>query len=104
MLLLPTKIDTGPTALKEALALGLWPVAYDNTGPGEYVRQFQFGTLARDLDATDFAEKLRAVVDERPWRDPARRKALREATQAAFSPQRIWGELRQLYAQICAKA
>ena len=31
--LLPTRIDTGPTALKEALAMGLWPVCYDNSGP-----------------------------------------------------------------------
>src|SRR4030095_1431846 len=57
--LLPTRVDTGPTALKEALALGLWPVCYDNTGPGEYVRQFGFGMLARDLDQQDLTEKLR---------------------------------------------
>ena len=31
--LLPTLMDTGPTALKEALAMGLWPVCYDNSAP-----------------------------------------------------------------------
>src|SRR5262249_54489083 len=34
--LLPTRIDTGPTALKEAMAMGLWPICYDNSGPGHY--------------------------------------------------------------------
>jgi glycosyltransferase involved in cell wall biosynthesis len=45
MFLLPSHMDTGPTALKEALAMGLWPVCYDNSGPAELIRRFQFGSL-----------------------------------------------------------
>jgi glycosyltransferase involved in cell wall biosynthesis len=98
--LLPTRIDTGPTALKEALALGLWPVCYDNTGPGEYVRQFAYGMLARDLDQQDLAEKLRDATESRPWLDPSRRSSLRSATKRIFARERIWGELTALYQEI----
>ena len=98
--LLPTRIDTGPTALKEALALGLWPVCYDNSGPGEYVRQFSYGTLGRDLDLKDLTAKLREAIRSCPWLDPSRRATLRNSTRIAFSRERIWGELSQLYREI----
>jgi glycosyltransferase involved in cell wall biosynthesis len=98
--LLPTRIDTGPTALKEALTLGLWPVCYDNTGPGEYVRKFQFGSLARDLDFPDLTATLKAAVANRPWAVPHLREQLRTATRDAFSPERIWAQLLSLYTEI----
>jgi glycosyltransferase involved in cell wall biosynthesis len=100
--LLPTRVDTGPTALKEALALGLWPVCYDNTGPGEYVRQFAYGMLARDVDQQDLIEKLRDATESRPWLDPSRRSSLRSATKRIFARERIWGELTALYQEICS--
>jgi glycosyltransferase involved in cell wall biosynthesis len=98
--LLPTRIDTGPTALKEALALGLWPVCYDNSGPGEYVRFFQFGSLARDLDQKDLDLKLSAAASVRPWLDPVRRLSLRIATAERFARSRIWGDLVSLYEEV----
>jgi glycosyltransferase involved in cell wall biosynthesis len=101
--LLPTRIDTGPTALKEALALGLWPVCYDNTGPGEYVRKFAFGSLARDLDLADLTATLRSAIETRPWANPQLREKLRAETCAAFSRERIWKELAELYQEICGQ-
>jgi glycosyltransferase involved in cell wall biosynthesis len=100
ILLLPTRIDTGPTALKEALSLGLWPVCYDNTGPREYVRGFDFGSLARDLDCEDLARKVQDAVTAQPWLDAARRAELRAATATKFSRQSVWGNLESLYREI----
>jgi glycosyltransferase involved in cell wall biosynthesis len=100
ILLLPTRIDTGPTALKEALTLGLWPVCYDNTGPGEYVRQFGYGSLARDLDLQDLTAKLQEAVSVRPWLDPERRSSLRFAALSRFSREQVWNSLAALYREV----
>jgi glycosyltransferase involved in cell wall biosynthesis len=100
--LLPTRIDTGPTALKEALALGLWPVCYDNTGPAEYARHFNFGSLARDLDLADLTAQLQGAIRTRPWLDAEKRSALRSATMMRFSRERIWNDLAKLYGEIAS--
>jgi len=100
--LLPTRIDTGPTALKEALTMGLWPVCYDNTGPGEYLRAFRFGSLARDLEPGDLATTLGQALAERPWRDQESRAQLRAATRRLFAPAEIWRQLQDLYRKIGA--
>jgi len=100
--LLPTRIDTGPTALKEAIAMGLWPVCYDNSGPGHYVRQFQFGTLARDLDPSDLAAKLKQVIAAAPWQQPEHRVKIESVIRPQFQRERIWGDLLKLYEHITA--
>jgi glycosyltransferase involved in cell wall biosynthesis len=102
--LLPTRIDTGPTALKEALSMGLWPVCYDNSGPGEYLRSAEFGTLAQDGNYQDLAKKLGEVLQQRPWSDQIRRAAVRQFSEQRFSRDVIWGELIQLYKNIIAAA
>ncbi len=98
--LLPTRIDTGPTALKESLTMGLWPVCYDNSGPGEYVRKFRFGSLARDLDRGALTETLRSAIESKPWSNPHLRTQLKAASQRAFSREEIWPQLQGLYANI----
>jgi glycosyltransferase involved in cell wall biosynthesis len=98
--LLPTRIDTGPTALKEALAMGLWPVCYDNSGPAEYLRSANFGSLARDGDQVDLTRKLSDAIRERPWINESRRSALRRFTHDRFSRTGIWSQLIQLYTEI----
>ena len=98
--LLPTRIDTGPTALKEALALGLWPVCYDNTGPGEYLREFRFGSLACDGDLTDLSRKLLKATETRPWKEGTLREEALTKAHDLFSRERIWRELRALYSEI----
>jgi len=98
--LLPTRIDTGPTALKEALVMGLWPVCYENSGPAEYVRLFRFGTLSEDGNLNDLSEKLCATIRTRPWDDSSRRMQLREFTRKRFSRMEIWDQLIELYEEI----
>jgi len=100
--LLPTMIDTGPTSLKEAIAMGLWPVCFDNSGPAHYLRKFQFGTLAKDLDRADLTEKLRQVIATQPWREPAQRAKIKSIIRPHLGRERIWEDLQKLYRQIIA--
>jgi len=98
--LLPTWVDTGPTTLKEAMAMGLWPVCFDNTGPAHYLRKFQFGTLAEDLNRVDLTDKLKQVFAAQPWRQPAEREKLESLIRPHFRRERIWEDLQKLYRHI----
>ncbi|MFZ3376339.1 MAG: glycosyltransferase [Chthoniobacterales bacterium] len=98
--LLPTHVDTGPTALKEALAMGLWPVCYDNSGPGEYVRKYGFGSLARDGDVNSLSSELKCCLMNMPWRDANERAVLARKTRIDFSPGKAWNQLTEFYAAI----
>lgn len=98
--LLPTRIDTGPTALKEALAMGLWPVGYDNSGPAYYVRRFQFGNLAEDLNVTALTGVLQQALTAKVWQEAGHREKIEMQIRPHFDPAHIWQELRQLYRTI----
>jgi len=98
--LLPTRIDTGPTALKEALAMGLWPVCYDNSGPAHYLRRFQFGALAEDLNLVALTETLRRALAAQEWKQAMHRAKIASAIRPHFSREPIWQQLARLYALI----
>ena len=98
--LLPTRIDTGPTALKEALAMGLWPVCYDNSGPAHYIRRFQFGTLAEDLNCSALTETLTKTLAAQEWKQPQNRAKIDSLIRPQFDKVTIWRELTKLYAEI----
>lgn len=95
--LLPSYMDTGPTALKEALATGLWPVCYDNTGPKEYVRRFDYGSLAPTGDIAALADQLRTAMKERPWAKSRRLETVAQQVREVLSAKAIWSELIHLY-------
>src|SRR5207253_8166013 len=94
--LLPTRIDTGPTALKEALTMGLWPVCYDNSGPGEYIRKYAFGSLARDQDMNSLCRELKHCLTDMPWKDLDKRNVLARRTRDDFSRELAWEQLTEL--------
>ncbi len=73
VLLLPSRIDSGPTALKEALTMGLWPVCYDNSGPGEYIRKYAFGSLAENSNPDSLTNTLDCAFSTKPWQNGARK-------------------------------
>jgi glycosyltransferase involved in cell wall biosynthesis len=98
--LLPTWIDTGPTALKEAMAMGLWPVCYDNSGPAHYIRYFQYGSLAEDLKVSDLTAVLKQALAAQPWKQPANRAKIDTHIRPHFDRERIWRELAALYRNI----
>ncbi len=98
--LLPTWIDTGPTALKEALAMGLWPVCYDNSGPAHYIRHFQYGNLAEDRKVADLTAVLKQALAAQAWKQPANRAKIETHIRPHFDRDRIWRELAALYCNI----
>jgi glycosyltransferase involved in cell wall biosynthesis len=98
--LLPSRVDTGPTALKEALTLGLWPVCYDNSGPGEYIRKYEFGSLARNYDLDSLATELAHCLVDAPWQNIKKRVTLARKTREDFSHGCAWNQLNKLYQKI----
>lgn len=104
VLLLPTRIDSGPTALKEALALGLWPVCFDNSGPGEFIRLAGAGTLVPDGDTPALGAALQSVLAQKPWLDLERRARQMARARELFSRAAAWNGLRALYDRVLAGA
>ena len=102
--LLPTRIDTGPTALKEALAMGLWPVCYDNSGPGHYLRKFGCGDLAEDLNVADLTATLKRALAARAWQRPENRVKIEAQIRPHFDAAQIWLELVGVYERITGGA
>jgi glycosyltransferase involved in cell wall biosynthesis len=95
--LLPTRVDSGPTALKEALTMGLWPVCYDNSGPHEYVQKYAFGSLAKNQDIFSLFSELERCLTEMPWKDANKRIALAHRTREDFSREKAWEQLLEFY-------
>jgi glycosyltransferase involved in cell wall biosynthesis len=99
--LLPTRIDTGPTALKESMAMGLWPVCYDNSGPAHYIRKFEYGNLAQDLNLDSLTGILQTAIASQPWKTREHRAKIASQIRPHFARTRIWPELTKMYADIC---
>jgi len=101
--LLPTRIDTGPTALKEALAMGLWPVCYDNSGPAHYIRRFGYGNLAQDLNRAALTGALKRALAAQEWKQAENRAKIESLIRPLFDRINIWRELMKLYADIAGR-
>jgi glycosyltransferase involved in cell wall biosynthesis len=97
LFLLPSYTDTGPTALKEALSMGLWPVCYDNTGPQELIRRYGVGTLVPTGDVKQLAEALKRVLAERVWENNAALTSCGAKIRKDLTPAAIWEKLTQMY-------
>ena len=100
--LLPTRVDSGPTALKEALTMGLWPVCYDNSGPAEYIRKYGFGSLAKDRDVDSLCAELTYCLTETPWKDANERALLARRTRNDFSREQAWEHLIEFYRMVAS--
>jgi len=102
--LLPSSMDTGPTALKEALAMGLWPVCYDNSGPREYISRFGYGSLAKTGDIAALALLLKTAMQARPWLEGQRLSSVVTNVRHDLCAATIWKELLVHYQDIAAQA
>lgn len=60
--MLPSYGDTGPTALKEALSCGLYPICYDNSGPNDLIARYKCGTLVKTADVEGLAMSMRTCI------------------------------------------
>jgi glycosyltransferase involved in cell wall biosynthesis len=97
--LLPSYMDTGPTSLKEALATNLWPVCYNNTGPAEFVRRFNVGTLCPTGDLSALGS---ALVHATHHVQSAAAKEVSSASDVrhVFNKTTIWPQLLAAYARV----
>lgn len=102
--LLPSKKDTGPTALKEALSMGLWPVCYANSGPKEYISRFEYGSLANTDDVADLSEQLRTAVENKPWLKNGRLEVLVERVRHELCADTIWKQLIRHYHDVVTRS
>lgn len=98
--LLPSKEDTGPTALKEAMAMGLWPVCYDNSGPKEYITRFDYGSLAKTNDIDDLTKVLGKTMQELPWQKSDCRDIVVGKVRHDLCANTIWERLLIHYSDI----
>lgn len=98
--LLPSYLDTGPTALKEALALGLWPVCYRNSGPQEYITRFQYGSLCETGSLTGLSATLREAIVRKPWQEQGRLYSVSTQVREELCAATIWNRLAELYKRI----
>lgn len=95
---LPSYADTGPNALKEALACGLFPICYDNTGPHEYLTKY-CGYLCQTGDVGSYAAALNRALTNAEG-------CLHEGTCAArrirddLSRTHVWELLRGVYDEL----
>ena len=94
--LLPSYGDTGPTALKEALACGLFPICYDNSGPHDLINHYRCGYLCRTGDITKLVVKLQEAVSHV-------RECVESGIRASYqvreecSRMSVWSKLMDIY-------
>ena len=98
--LLPTKMDTGPTALKEAICMGLWPVCFNNSGPSEYIQKFNWGSLAQNLNQEDLNRKLKTAIEDKHWTQIAHNNNPVLKARSFFSADSAWNSLIPIYRMI----
>lgn len=95
---LPSYADTGPNALKEALACGMFPICYDNSGPHEYLTRY-CGYLCQTGDVGSYAAALNRALTNAEG-------CLHEGTCAArrirddLSRTHVWELLRGVYDEL----
>ncbi len=97
VLLLPTYTDTGPTALKEALAMGLWPICYKNTGPKELIGRYRVGSLVETGNIDQLFSIVEIVLIEKPWLDAEKMSAISQRIRRDLSPEVVWDSLMGSY-------
>lgn len=88
---LPSYGDTGPTAIKEALAMGMPVIAYDNTGPKELLEKYG-GTLVKTGDV----EALAAAM-EKSVAFSHRALGVAEGVRRDLSRGIVWEKLLKVY-------
>ena len=95
---LPTYCDTGPTALKEALASGLFPICYDNSGPHEYITRY-CGYLVPTGDVEAYSEAMVAAL-ENLEECMLKAEAAAERIKADLDKCAIWSKLMTVYKEV----
>lgn len=95
--LLPSQMDTGPTALKEAMSMGLWPICYDNCGPKEYITRYRYGTLVPTGNVQELSVCLGLAFETKPWGNEFHRNKVSRFVRSDLAPTTIWKRLINSY-------
>jgi len=94
--LLPSYGDTGPTALKESLASGLYPICYNNSGPADLIRHYGCGKVCETGNVIALAHVMRYCVDNKE-------KCVQDGLRASrfvrkeLAPASVWDKLLEVY-------
>lgn len=96
--LLPTYADTGPTALKEALSQGLYPICYDNSGPRELIGRY----CGKLVPTGDVAALRKAILEVSANVETCLNAGLDASRSVAFdlSPENVWANLLKAYGRV----
>ena len=94
--LLPSYGDTGPTALKEALSCGLFPICYGNSGPKDLISHYGCGRL---VETADVSGLICAIKESSGKMEECVNRALKAsiAVRKELSPESVWHELIRIY-------
>lgn len=97
--LLPSYGDTGPTALKEALSCGLYPICYDNSGPRDLISHYGCGRLCLTGDIDCLANELnKCITDMKECVSEG--VAVANRVRSELSSATVWNELRAIYKKV----
>ena len=96
---LPSYGDTGPTALKEALSQGLFPICYDNTGPKELIERYEFGILCPTGNLNALTTAMEEAIEHR-LEMRKRSPAVAKNVKRDLSPENIWPSLLAAYEKV----
>lgn len=97
--LLPSYGDTGPTALKEALSCGLYPICYDNSGPQDLISHYGCGSLCGTGDIEGLANELnKCIINIKECMNEGIAGANR--VRSELSLESVWNELRAIYSKV----
>ena len=96
---LPSYADTGPTALKEAIACGLYPIVYANNGPQDLVSHYGCGTLVETGNVEALTSAMeKCVANMADCVKSASSAALK--VREELSKENVWSRLMQVYASV----
>ena len=91
-------------SFREALAMGLWPVCYDNSGPREYISRFCYGSLAQTGDVAGLARVLKTAMQERPWLEGECLSGVVSRVRHDLCASTIWKQLLVHYQDVIEQA
>lgn len=99
ILFLPTRRDSFPRVVMEAMSWGIPAVATRVDGIPEMVADGETGLLAAPGDVQGFADALQRLIGDVPLREEMGRKA-RERAERLFSPEAYREKFKALYASL----
>lgn len=96
-LVLPSYGETGPTVVKEAISMGLWPICYDNTGATELLLRYNIGCLVPTGDIESLALAMIRVARRGHVEIKNRISKAQAKIRSDLSPSIAWTNLLQIY-------